>query len=113
MPVVTLSFEHHTGDSTIWLAFSSILMENFLLGASGVSNLSSPSTNLTKGLAARRLFRVSPRCEDTKHLQTSIPSPGFKPRPYGTAVNLANHYTGWATAVKYKINKLKTYLQFI
>ncbi|GFX95901.1 hypothetical protein TNCV_2084811 [Trichonephila clavipes] len=25
-------------------------------------------------------------------------SPEFKPRPYGTAVSVANHYTGWATS---------------
>ncbi|GFT12920.1 hypothetical protein TNCV_5096071 [Trichonephila clavipes] len=24
-------------------------------------------------------------------------SPGFEPRPYGTAVSFANFYTGWAT----------------
>ncbi|GFT40090.1 hypothetical protein TNCV_2171071 [Trichonephila clavipes] len=24
-------------------------------------------------------------------------SPGFEPSPYGTAVSVANHYTGWAT----------------
>ncbi|GFX45488.1 hypothetical protein TNCV_2740251 [Trichonephila clavipes] len=31
------------------------------------------------------------------HLQTSMSSPGFKPRPYGTAVSVANHYTRWVT----------------
>ncbi|GFX29219.1 hypothetical protein TNCV_3217531 [Trichonephila clavipes] len=25
-----------------------------------------------------------------------MPSPGFEPRPYGTAVSVTNHYTGWA-----------------
>ncbi|GFV70888.1 hypothetical protein TNCV_3040831 [Trichonephila clavipes] len=29
--------------------------------------------------------------------QTSMPPPRFEPRPYGTAVSVANHYTGWAT----------------
>ncbi|PRD35302.1 UNVERIFIED_CONTAM: hypothetical protein NCL1_11914 [Trichonephila clavipes] len=24
-------------------------------------------------------------------------SPGFEPRPYGTTVSVANHYTRWAT----------------
>ncbi|GFX46842.1 hypothetical protein TNCV_4039881 [Trichonephila clavipes] len=24
-----------------------------------------------------------------------MPSPGFEPRPYGTAVSVANHFTGW------------------
>ncbi|GFY35592.1 hypothetical protein TNCV_196921 [Trichonephila clavipes] len=32
----------------------------------------------------------------TIHLQTSIPLPRFEPRPYGTAVSVTNHYTGWA-----------------
>ncbi|GFW12339.1 hypothetical protein TNCV_815941 [Trichonephila clavipes] len=64
---------------------------------SGASHLSAPSTNHTRGLAARRLFIVPPCREDTIHLQTSISSPGFEPRPNGTAVSAANHYTGWAT----------------
>ncbi|GFX23817.1 uncharacterized protein TNCV_1788481 [Trichonephila clavipes] len=66
-------------------------------GWSGASHLSFPSTNLTKGLAARRLFKVSPCREGTMHLQTSMSSPGFEPSPNGTAVSVANHYTGWVT----------------
>ncbi|GFV99196.1 hypothetical protein TNCV_1511691 [Trichonephila clavipes] len=65
-------------------------------GWSGASHLSSPSTNLTRGLEARQLFRVTPCCEGTIHLQASMPSPGFKPRPNGTAVSVINHYTWWA-----------------
>ncbi|GFW33190.1 hypothetical protein TNCV_4700061 [Trichonephila clavipes] len=30
-----------------------------------------------------------------------MPSPGFEPRPYGTTVCVANHYTGWATVILY------------
>ncbi|GFV79374.1 hypothetical protein TNCV_1903461 [Trichonephila clavipes] len=30
----------------------------------------------------------------TTHLQTSMPSPGLEPKPYGTGVSVANHYTG-------------------
>ncbi|GFU06205.1 hypothetical protein TNCV_4765121 [Trichonephila clavipes] len=56
-----------------------------------------PSTNYTRGLAARRLFRVPPCRKGTIHLQTSMPSQGFEPSPYGIAVSVANHYTGWAT----------------
>ncbi|GFV74520.1 hypothetical protein TNCV_5129621 [Trichonephila clavipes] len=71
------------------------------LGVVQASNISSPSTNLTRGPAARRLFKVPPCREgtihDTIHLQTSMSSPGFKPSPNGTAVSVANHYTGWAT----------------
>ncbi|GFW93242.1 hypothetical protein TNCV_2603601 [Trichonephila clavipes] len=33
------------------------------------------------------------------HLQTSMPSPGFDPRPYGTVVSVTNHYTGWEAAL--------------
>ncbi|GFV95071.1 uncharacterized protein TNCV_3708671 [Trichonephila clavipes] len=41
-------------------------------------------TNLTRGLAARWLFRVPPCRKGTIHLQTSMPSPGFEPRHYDT-----------------------------
>ncbi|GFX99129.1 hypothetical protein TNCV_2493101 [Trichonephila clavipes] len=34
--------------------------------------------------------------EDTIQLQTTMSSPGFEPRPYGTAVSVANQCTGWA-----------------
>ncbi|GFT05267.1 hypothetical protein TNCV_123031 [Trichonephila clavipes] len=57
-------------------------------------HLSSPSINLTRGLAARRLFRVPPCHAGTIHLQTSMSSPGFEPSLYGTAVSVANHNTG-------------------
>ncbi|GFW22511.1 hypothetical protein TNCV_2170451 [Trichonephila clavipes] len=63
-------------------------------GWSGASHLSSPSTNLTRGLSARRLFKVPPCREGT-----SISSLGFEPSPNGTAVSVANLYTGWATLV--------------
>ncbi|GFW72377.1 uncharacterized protein TNCV_704141 [Trichonephila clavipes] len=38
----------------------------------------------------------TPCRKGTIHLQTSMSSPGFEPSPYGTAVSIANHYTGWA-----------------
>ncbi|GFV42042.1 hypothetical protein TNCV_1569091 [Trichonephila clavipes] len=90
------SFEHHTGDSTIWLVSTPILRED-TWGWSGASHLSSSSTNHARGLAARRLFIVPSCREGTIHLQTSMSSPEFEPSPYGTAVSVANHYTGWAT----------------
>ncbi|GFX50651.1 hypothetical protein TNCV_2722371 [Trichonephila clavipes] len=31
--------------------------------------------------------------------QTSLPSPGFEPRSYTTAVSVVNHYTEWATVL--------------
>ncbi|GFX61547.1 transposable element Tcb2 transposase [Trichonephila clavipes] len=64
-------------------------------GVSGVSHLSfySNSTNLTRGLEARRLFTV-PQCrKGTIHLQTPEPSPGFESRSYSTTVRVANYYT--------------------
>ncbi|GFX62425.1 hypothetical protein TNCV_1381501 [Trichonephila clavipes] len=60
-------------------------------GWSGASHLYSTSTNHTRGLAARRLFRVPPYRKGTIHLQTSMSSPGFEPSPYGIAVSVANH----------------------
>ncbi|GFW78676.1 probable hydroxyacid-oxoacid transhydrogenase, mitochondrial [Trichonephila clavipes] len=56
-----------------------------------------------RGLAARLLFRVPPCCKGTIHLQTSVPSPGFKLKPYGTAVSVTNHYTRWAANLIYEI----------
>ncbi|GFY08118.1 hypothetical protein TNCV_1355321 [Trichonephila clavipes] len=47
-----------------------------------------PSTHHTRGLAARRLFRVPPCRKGTIHLQTSMSSPGFEPSTYGTAASL-------------------------
>ncbi|GFY02989.1 hypothetical protein TNCV_979941 [Trichonephila clavipes] len=69
---------------------------------SGTSHLSSLSTHLTRGLVARRLFRVPPCRESTIHLQTSMPSLGFKSRPYPTAVSVTNSYTGWMARVQLK-----------
>ncbi|GFT50890.1 hypothetical protein TNCV_1148171, partial [Trichonephila clavipes] len=51
-------------------------------GWPGASHLS--STNHTRGLVARRLFRVPPCRKGTIHLQTSMSS-GFEPSLYGTA----------------------------
>ncbi|GFV60420.1 hypothetical protein TNCV_3470551 [Trichonephila clavipes] len=66
---------------------------------SGTSHHS--STNHTRERAARRLFRVPPCRKGSIHLQTSMSSPGFEPSPYGIAVSVANHYTGWATMPAY------------
>ncbi|GFV83333.1 hypothetical protein TNCV_1900591 [Trichonephila clavipes] len=66
-------------------------------GGSGASHFSSPATNITRGLP-----RIHPYREGTLHLQTSMPSPGFEPRPYGTTVSVASHYTGWATNFSFK-----------
>ncbi|GFW75986.1 hypothetical protein TNCV_351711 [Trichonephila clavipes] len=75
-------------------------MEN-TLGWSGVSHLFSPSTNLTRGLAARRLFKIHLCREGT--IQTSLTSPRFEPSPNETEVIVADHYTGWATQYEYNL----------
>ncbi|GFV48103.1 hypothetical protein TNCV_3027861 [Trichonephila clavipes] len=95
--VVIRSFEHHPGDSLFWLCPTPILRENTLWMARGASHLYSPSIYLTRGLVARRLFRVPPCRKGTLHLQTSMSSSVLEPSPYGTAVSVANHYTGWVT----------------
>ncbi|GFW77347.1 hypothetical protein TNCV_2497421 [Trichonephila clavipes] len=53
-----------------------------------------PSTNLARGFAAQRLFRVPACPKGTIYLQKSMPFPGFEPRPYGTAISVLNYYTG-------------------
>ncbi|GFV00228.1 hypothetical protein TNCV_3322791 [Trichonephila clavipes] len=87
---LAIAFERHTGDRTISLVSTPILRE----GTWVWSHHSSFSANPTRGLAARQLFIVLPCREGTIHLQTSMSSPGFEPRAYGTAVSVANHYTG-------------------
>ncbi|GFV24658.1 hypothetical protein TNCV_3339741 [Trichonephila clavipes] len=77
--------------------FHSIL-EGEHRGRSGASHLSSTSTNLTRRLETRRLFRVPTCRKGTIQLQTSMPSPGLEPRPYSTSVSVTNHYTEWATS---------------
>ncbi|GFT15832.1 hypothetical protein TNCV_3314361 [Trichonephila clavipes] len=58
---------------------------------SGASHISSPSTHLTRGLAARWIFKSIPI-----HLQTSMSCLRFEPRPHGTAVSLTL-LNGWHT----------------
>ncbi|GFT21535.1 hypothetical protein TNCV_2307601 [Trichonephila clavipes] len=67
---------------------------SFLPQWSGASYLSTRFTNHTRGLASRRLFRVTPCRKGTILLQPFLSSPGFEPSPYGTVVSIANHYTG-------------------
>ncbi|GFT23202.1 hypothetical protein TNCV_1859111 [Trichonephila clavipes] len=67
-----------------------------------------PPTNHTRGLAAGRLFRVPPCRKGTVHLETPMSSPGFEPCPYGSAVSVANHYTGWATTPHMNITYRQT-----
>ncbi|GFW49691.1 hypothetical protein TNCV_357941 [Trichonephila clavipes] len=83
------------GDSTIWLVSTPILRED--TGGSQGPPTSTPSTNHTRVLAARWLFRAPPCRKGTIHLQTSMPSPGFELGPYGTPVGIANYFTSWVT----------------
>ncbi|GFX05534.1 hypothetical protein TNCV_3434381 [Trichonephila clavipes] len=81
------------GTGSIYIASAYRRVRITLWEWSGASLFSSPSTNLSRGRAARRLFRVPPCREATAHLQRSMTFPGFEPRPYGTAVSVTNHYT--------------------
>ncbi|GFU66631.1 uncharacterized protein TNCV_3111151 [Trichonephila clavipes] len=60
-----LSFDHHASDSTICLFSIPIWRE---ITREVVRDLSPPSTNLTRGLVDRRLFRVPPCREATRGL---------------------------------------------
>ncbi|GFT81151.1 hypothetical protein TNCV_3882561 [Trichonephila clavipes] len=94
MPVVGRSYEHHTCNST---TFSSVPHQFRGRPAwEGIRGLSPPSssTNLMRGPAVQWLFRVSPSRKGFAHLQTSITSPRFVPRPYSTATSVTSHYTG-------------------
>ncbi|GFW53528.1 HTH_Tnp_Tc3_2 domain-containing protein [Trichonephila clavipes] len=82
-PVVIGSFEHYT----IWLS-SSFEGEHPGCGHG-------PPTNITRGLAVRRIFRVLLCRKGTIPLPTSTPSPGFEQRSYGSVVSVNNRYTGW------------------
>ncbi|GFX16163.1 hypothetical protein TNCV_4704191 [Trichonephila clavipes] len=86
MPVVIRSFEHHTGDSTIQPISTPILREKTLGVGIRASHLSIPSTNLMRGFAARRLFKVPTCREGAMQLQTSMPFPGLEARLYGYQV---------------------------
>ncbi|GFX39609.1 hypothetical protein TNCV_2103531 [Trichonephila clavipes] len=59
-PVVDHSFKHHAGDSTILALFHSNLE-----GEHSGGGQRPPTSLLTMGLAARRLFRVPPCHEGT------------------------------------------------
>ncbi|GFX38742.1 hypothetical protein TNCV_4748121 [Trichonephila clavipes] len=74
-----------------------VLRKRILSEYRSAFHLSSSTTILMRGLAARQLFRVAPCRKSTIHLQTSMSSPGFEPKPNGTAVSVVNHYIGWAT----------------
>ncbi|GFW28573.1 poly polymerase tankyrase [Trichonephila clavipes] len=78
---ISSSFEHHIGESRIWLSSTPVFRENNTLEV--VRGLLQPH---------KKLFRVPPCHKDTVHLQTSTPSLGFKPRSYSTTISVTNHY---------------------
>ncbi|GFU69740.1 hypothetical protein TNCV_1221281 [Trichonephila clavipes] len=56
-------------------------------------SISLPSTSREE-LRLDGYLEYPPRRKGTMHLQTSMPSPSFKPSPYGASVGVNNHYTG-------------------
>ncbi|GFW12057.1 uncharacterized protein TNCV_4531221 [Trichonephila clavipes] len=82
-PVVIRSFEHHAGDTVIWLVSTPILRENTLEGRH------CPSISLPLPPTIRGELRLDGYLEyphavkawgySKLHLQTSMPSPGFEP----------------------------------
>ncbi|GFU62816.1 hypothetical protein TNCV_4278991 [Trichonephila clavipes] len=52
---------------------------------------------LRDNLCLDRELEYPPCGKGTTHLQTHMPSLGFKPRPYGAAVSITNHYNGWTS----------------
>ncbi|GFU53680.1 hypothetical protein TNCV_1470841 [Trichonephila clavipes] len=91
MPVVRRNLDNQTGDSTIFYISIPILMQSTLEGERA-SQLFSSSNSLSRGLAARRIFRIL-----RSHKGISMPTPGFEPSPYGSAVKVKYHCTGWAS----------------
>ncbi|GFV86475.1 hypothetical protein TNCV_2156681 [Trichonephila clavipes] len=65
-----------------------------------------PPTSLPLPQITREDLRLDgylehPHAAKTLHLQTSMSSPRFEPSSYGTAGNVADHYTRWATLSMY------------
>ncbi|GFU26748.1 hypothetical protein TNCV_1838071 [Trichonephila clavipes] len=99
---LALDFKHHASDRTI-LVGSTKSLKNTLLMFMIRPYLSSSSTNLTRGLAARRLFRISLCHEGAQHLQTAMPSPGFELRPFGNAFSSLTTILNGRHSLKYAV----------
>ncbi|GFU65737.1 hypothetical protein TNCV_5058711 [Trichonephila clavipes] len=87
VPRMSCSFEHHTGDSMIWHGRAPILRENTLdviTGEGALFPFRQPHDRICGSTTPCRKGNI--------HLRTSMPSPGFEPRP-----NVTHHSTGWAT----------------
>ncbi|GFV92933.1 hypothetical protein TNCV_1693261 [Trichonephila clavipes] len=85
------SFEHHTGDSTIWLSSVPlpVLKENIMEMVRGLPPTSQEDLQFDEYLEYTSTIYI---------YKYPMPSPRFKPRPYGTAVNITDYYTGWYSA---------------
>ncbi|GFV56289.1 hypothetical protein TNCV_106451 [Trichonephila clavipes] len=95
-PVVHRSFEHHSDDSTFWLGSTPNLRENTLRLIRGLPPLF--PFHQPHERTCVTITNKSTQCRKSIiYLQTSMPSPEFEPRTYGTAVSVTNHYTGGAT----------------
>ncbi|GFV46854.1 hypothetical protein TNCV_1938771 [Trichonephila clavipes] len=92
--VVSRSLEHHTGERYDLARFHPNFKGEDPGGVPGASHLISPSTNLTKGIAAVWLFRVLTCRKGIIHLQPPLSSPGFEPWLYATTVSITNYYIG-------------------
>ncbi|GFV87207.1 hypothetical protein TNCV_5114251 [Trichonephila clavipes] len=80
MPVVSCSFEHHAGDNTIWLGSNPILRRTSGGGQRPPIYLPLQPTS-REDLQLDGHSRVSQCHKGTIHLQASMLSPGFEPRP--------------------------------
>ncbi|GFU85058.1 hypothetical protein TNCV_1553211 [Trichonephila clavipes] len=92
-PVLNRSFEHHTGDRTLYLGSTPILRENTLEEGQGPPNSHPLQLTSREDLRVDGCLKSTLCREDTIHLQTCMFSPGFETRPYGATVSVANHYT--------------------
>ncbi|GFT79387.1 hypothetical protein TNCV_604091 [Trichonephila clavipes] len=94
MHVVSHSFVHHSSDSTILLDSTIILRKNILGVVRGFLHLV-PFHLAHERTCDSTAIQSTPMPQRPIYLEACMPSSGFKPRPYGTAVSVTNHETGW------------------
>ncbi|GFV39126.1 hypothetical protein TNCV_107011 [Trichonephila clavipes] len=98
-PVVSRSLEHHAGDSTIWLLFHPNFERTSWSDQEPLISLPLPPTSREE----LRFDGYTTCHEGIIPLLTSIPSPRFEHKSYGTTVGVANHYTGWAAGADVQV----------
>ncbi|GFU86596.1 hypothetical protein TNCV_3839821 [Trichonephila clavipes] len=91
-----IALEHHAGgdDGTI-LHGPTLILHLTHPGSAQRPPVSFPLPPISRGD-----LRTSCR-KNAIPFQTSMPSPGFEPRPYGTSVSVINPYTGWVAISLY------------